>query len=62
MAVISNGEYGVRPGIVFGYPLQTLADGSWEIAKDLSLDNFSREMIAITEKELLEERIAASKP
>lgn len=60
VAVISNGEYGVRPGIVFGYPLQTLADGSWEIVKDLSLDNFSREMIAITEKELLEERIAAS--
>jgi len=37
-----------------------LADGSWEIVKDLSLDNFSRVMIAITEKELLEERIAAS--
>jgi malate dehydrogenase len=60
VAVISNGEYGVRPGIVFGYPLQTLADGSWEIVKDLTLDNFSRDMIAITEKELLEERIAAS--
>jgi hypothetical protein len=31
-----------------------LADGSWEIVKDISLDNFSREMIAVTEKELLE--------
>ncbi len=60
VAVLSKGDYGITPGIVFGYPLRTKADGSWEIVQGLPLDAFSREKIAITEKELLEERTTAS--
>lgn len=59
-AVLSNGEYGITPGIMFGYPLRTKADGSWEIVQGLPLDTFSKEKIALTEKELLEERATAS--
>lgn len=60
VAVLSKGDYGITPGIVFGYPLRTKADGSWEIVQGLPLDAFSKEKIAITEKELLEERATAS--
>ena len=59
-AVLSKGDYGIQPGIMFGYPLRTKADGSWEIVQGLPLDAFSKEKIAITEKELLEERATAS--
>jgi malate dehydrogenase len=45
---------------MFGYPIRTLADGSWEIVKGLPVDEFSRSKISITEKELLEERATAS--
>jgi malate dehydrogenase len=45
---------------MFGYPLRTKADGSWEIVQGLPLDEFSRSKIAITEKELLEERTTAA--
>ncbi|MFM8905415.1 MAG: malate dehydrogenase, partial [Verrucomicrobiota bacterium] len=58
--VLSNGDYCITTGIVFGYPLRTKADGSWEIVQGLPLDAFSREKIAITEKELIEERATAS--
>ena len=60
VAVLSKGDYGITPGIMFGYPLRTKADGSWEIVQGLPLDAFSKEKIAITEKELLEERATAS--
>jgi malate dehydrogenase len=59
-AVLSKGDYGITPGIMFGYPLRTKADGSWEIVPGLPLDAFSKEKIAVTEKELLEERATAS--
>ena len=41
-------------------PIRTKPDGSWEIVQGLPLDAFSKEKIAITEKELLEERATAS--
>ena len=59
-AVLSKGDYGITPGIMFGYPLRTKAEGSWEIVQGLPIDAFSKEKIAITEKELLEERATAS--
>ena len=60
VAVLSKGDYGIAEGIMFGYPLRTKADGSWEIVQGLPIDAFSKEKIAITEKELLEERATAS--
>jgi len=60
VAVLSDGEYGVAKGILFGFPIRTKADGSYEIVPGLPLDAFSKAQIAITEKELLEERATAS--
>ena len=60
MAVLSKGDYGITPGIMFGYPIRTKADGSWEIVQGLAWDDFSKAKIALTEKELLEERATAA--
>jgi len=57
MAVYSNGEYGVKPGIFFSYPVTTTPGGTYNIQNDLpALSAFSEEKIKATEKELLEER------
>ena len=60
VAVLSDGSYGIAKGVIFGFPVRTKADGSWEIVQGLPLDAFAREKVAITEKELLEERATAS--
>ena len=60
VAVLSDGSYGIAKGVLFGFPVRTKADGSWEIVQGLPLDAFAREKVAITEKELLEERATAS--
>ena len=60
VAVLSDGSYGVAKGVLFGFPVRTKADGSWEIVQGLPVDAFAREKIALTEKELLEERATAA--
>ena len=54
-AVLSDGSYGIPEGLVFGFPLRNKGDG-WEIVQGLSLDEFARQKIEITTKELQEER------
>lgn len=62
MAVHSNGEYGVAPGLFFSYPVVTNQGGTYEIQNNLpKLSAFSEEMIKKTEKELLEERDIVAK-
>ena len=60
VAVLSDGSYGVAKGVLFGFPIRTKPDGSWEIVQGLPVDAFAREKIALTEKELLEERATAA--
>jgi malate dehydrogenase len=50
----------VAPGILFGFPIRTKVDGSWEIVQGLELDAFARAKVALTEQELLEERATAA--
>ena len=57
MAVPSDGSYGIKEGIIFGYPV-TCADGKYEIVQGLNIDDFSKEKIKATESELREERDA----
>ncbi len=59
MAVPSDGSYGVKEGIIFGYPC-TCKDGRYEIVQGLDIDEFSEEKIKATEAELREERDAVS--
>ena len=55
MAVYSNGEYGAPSDVVFSFPV-TCQSGEWKIVEGLKLSDFAKEKIAITGKELLEER------
>jgi malate dehydrogenase len=57
MGVPSDGSYGIKPGVVFGYPCIT-RNGQYEIVQGLSVDAFSRARMDATEKELREERAA----
>jgi len=55
MAVASDGSYGVKPGIMFGYPV-TCSKGQWKVVKGLKMDDFSTQRMQATETELREER------
>jgi malate dehydrogenase len=55
MAVASDGSYGIKKGIMYGYPV-TCSKGQWKIVKGLKVGKFSQERMAATEKELREER------
>jgi len=55
-AIPSDGSYGIEKGLVFSFPLRTREDGRVEIVQNLSWDEFSREKIALTYKELQEEK------
>jgi malate dehydrogenase len=57
MAVPSDGSYGIKPGVVYGYPCTT-KDGQYDIVQGLKVDDFSRGRMDATEKELREERAA----
>ncbi|HRK01697.1 MAG TPA: malate dehydrogenase [Oligoflexia bacterium] len=55
MGVPSDGSYGIPKDIVFGYPCTT-ENGEYKIVQGLEIDAFSKERIALTLKELEEER------
>lgn len=57
MAIPSDGSYGVSEGIIYSFPV-TCHNGSYNIVQNLEIDEFSREYMKLTEKELLEERAA----
>jgi malate dehydrogenase len=59
MAIPSDGSYGVKEGIIFGYPC-VCKDGKYEIVQGLSVDEFSTERMKVTETELREERDAVA--
>lgn len=56
--VVSQGEYGVPPGLVFSYPVRNSGDGTFRVVSGLQLDAFGKERFAITLRELEEERDA----
>ncbi|XP_059176430.1 malate dehydrogenase, cytoplasmic-like [Physella acuta] len=58
MGVISDGSYGVEPGLMFSYPL-TIKDKKWSIVQSLSISPFAREKLDATAEELKEELQAA---
>lgn len=58
LAVVSKGEYGVTPGLVFSYPCKTDGQGNYTIVENLPLDAFGQAKFQITHNELLEEKEA----
>ena len=60
LAVVSQGEYGVPAGLVFGYPVRATGTGQWAVADDFTVDDFGRRMLDVTTQELLAERDAVA--
>jgi len=56
-AVPSDGSYGVAEGIISSFPV-TSVDGAWQIVPGLEINDFSRERIDVSVRELMEERDA----
>ena len=57
MAVPSDGSYGISEGIIYSFPV-TCQSGTYSIVQNLEIDEFSKECMEITERELLDERAA----
>jgi malate dehydrogenase len=55
MGVASDGSYGVPQDVIYGMPC-VCASGKYEVVKGLEIDDFSRQKMDTTLKELLEER------
>lgn len=52
----NNNPYGIAENLVFSFPCRLNAKGECEIVPNLKISPFLREKLALTEKELLEER------
>ena len=55
MGIPSDGSYGIPEGVIYSYPV-TCKDGEYSIVQGLSVNEFSREKMTATHRELLEER------
>jgi malate dehydrogenase len=55
MGIPSDGSYGIPNEVMYGYPV-TCANGEYSIVQGLPIDDFSRERMNFTLKELEEER------
>jgi malate dehydrogenase len=55
-AVVSDGSYGVTKGLVSSFPLHSRGDGSWELVKGITFDDFAKAKVAATVAELEKER------
>ena len=56
LAIVSQGQYGIPEGLVFGYPVRSDGKGAVQVVEGLELDEFARERIRITTDELEQER------
>lgn len=55
MGVFSDGSYGTPEGVMFSFPVE-IKDGKWSIVQGLAMSDFAKEKLALTGKELCEER------
>ncbi len=59
VAVCTDGSYGVEKGLISSFPIRT-SDSGWEIVPGVPINDFSREKIDLSIKELAEERSLVS--
>jgi len=55
MGIPSDGSYGIPEGVIYSYPV-TCQGGEYSIVQGLSVNEFSRDKMTATHRELLEER------
>ncbi len=56
IAVKSNGAYGFDPEVWAGMPVRTTGPGHYEVITTYKMDDFAKQKLAATNKELVEER------
>ena len=56
VAVKSRGAYGFDPEVWAGLPVRTTTPGSYEVVQGVPMDDFAKQKIAATNKELVDER------
>jgi malate dehydrogenase len=59
VAVPTDGSYGVEKGLISSFPIRTTGSG-WEIVPGVPINDFSRQKIDLSVKELAEERSLVS--
>jgi malate dehydrogenase len=57
MAVPADGSYGIEPGVIYSFPC-TCSNGEWKIVQGLEINDFSRQRMDASDRELREEREA----
>ncbi len=57
MAIPANGSYGIEPGVVYSFPV-SCQGGDYQVVQGLDVDEFSRQRMDATDRELREERAA----
>lgn len=56
MGIFTDGsKYGITQGLMYSMPC-TCANGEWSVVEGKEVSSFSREKMAATEQELVEER------
>ena len=55
-AVRSDGNYGIEEGLMFSFPITSDGQGGYSIVPGLTWSDFAKEKIAVTEKELKDEK------
>lgn len=55
MGIHSDGSYGIAKGLIYSFPV-TCENGQYSIVQGLEINDFSRDLMSKTEKELEEER------
>nr|AUW34351.1 cytosolic malate dehydrogenase [Nerita yoldii] len=56
MGVVSDGSYGIEKGLVYSFPVEIGSNHSYKIVQGLPINDFSREKMDNTMKELIQER------
>ncbi len=59
MGIYSDGSYGIEEGLIYSFPC-VCKNGDWEIVQGVETNDFSKERMQATEKELAEERDAVA--
>ena len=54
--VVSDGSYGIEPGLIFSYPIRSLGQGDYEIVQGLDLSDFAKGKLQTTMEELQSEK------
>jgi len=61
MGVTSDGSYGIEAGLIYSFPVQIKPDHTYTIVQGLDINDFAREKMDVTMKELQQERDDAIK-